>query len=70
MIDHVLVFVPGSFEEFLTTTICKGASIGANATILPGVTIGQGAVVGAGAVVTKNVEPNTTVIGNPAKKVK
>jgi acetyltransferase-like isoleucine patch superfamily enzyme len=43
------------------------ASIGANATILPGVRIGRGAVVGAGAVVTKDVEPYTTVVGNPAR---
>ncbi len=45
----------------------KGASIGANATILPGVTIGQGAIVGAGAVVTKDVISETTVVGNPAR---
>jgi UDP-2-acetamido-3-amino-2,3-dideoxy-glucuronate N-acetyltransferase len=51
----------------LTTTIEDNVSIGANATILPGITIGHGAVVGAGSVVTKNVEPNTTVYGNPAK---
>lgn len=57
-------------DAFLKTTIFKGASIGANSTILPGVTIGHGAMVGAGSVVTKNVDPNTTVIGNPAKKVK
>ena len=43
--------------------IKKGASIGANATILPGVTIGKGALIGAGAVVTKNVADNTKVIG-------
>jgi acetyltransferase-like isoleucine patch superfamily enzyme len=53
--------------EFLKTRVCKGASIGANATILPGVTIGEGAMVGAGAVVTKNVKPHMTVLGNPAK---
>lgn len=41
--------------------------IGAGATILPGVTVGENAVVAAGAVVTKNVEPNTVVGGNPAK---
>lgn len=44
----------------------KGASIGANATILPGVTIGENAIVGAGAVVTKDVEPDKVVCGNPA----
>ena len=48
------------------THICKGASIGANATILPGITIGENAVVGAGSVVTKDVPANTIVYGNPA----
>ena len=55
-------------EEFLTTIIKAGASIGANSTILPGLTIGEGSMVGAGSVVTKNVAPNTTVKGNPAKQ--
>ena len=50
----------------ICTTVKKGASIGSNATILPGITIGEGAIVGAGSVVTKNVLPNTIVIGNPA----
>lgn len=49
------------------TIIKKGASIGANTTILPGIMIGENAVIGAGSVVTKNVEANTTVIGNPAR---
>jgi|SRR5690242_18800053 acetyltransferase-like isoleucine patch superfamily enzyme len=56
-------------EKFLTTHIGKGASIGANATILGGITIGDHAMVGAGSVVTKNVEPFTLVYGNPAKIV-
>ena len=43
-----------------------GASIGANATILPGLSIGQNAMVGAGAVVTRDVPPHAIVIGNPA----
>ena len=50
-------------------TIKKGASIGANATILPGVTIGEGAMIGAGAVVTKDIDTFTTVIGNPAQEL-
>ena len=44
--------------------------IGAGAIILNGLTIGDGAVVGAGAVVTKDVEPYTIVVGNPARKIK
>lgn len=52
---------------FLATTVRRGASIGANATILPGLTIGSGALVGAGAVVTRDVPPNAIVVGNPAQ---
>jgi UDP-2-acetamido-3-amino-2,3-dideoxy-glucuronate N-acetyltransferase len=48
-------------------TIKRGASIGANATILPGLTVGEKAVVGAGAVVTRSVPPNAVVVGNPAE---
>ena len=54
-------------EKFARTTIRKGASIGANATILPGLTIGQYAMVGAGTVVTKDVPPFAIVVGNPAR---
>lgn len=56
-------------DKFLRTIIKKGASIGANATILPGIVIGENAMIGAGSVVTKNVAANTTVIGNPAKSI-
>lgn len=56
-------------EKYPLIVVQKGASIGANATILPGVTIGQNAMVGAGAVVTKNVPPNSIVVGNPARIV-
>jgi UDP-2-acetamido-3-amino-2,3-dideoxy-glucuronate N-acetyltransferase len=49
------------------TTVRRGASIGANATILPGVTIGEHAMVGAGAVVTHSVPPRAIVVGNPAR---
>lgn len=56
-------------ETFLQTIVKEGASIGANATILPGVEIGEGAMVGAGAVVTKDVPAGATVIGNPARVV-
>lgn len=54
-------------EKFARTVISKGASIGANATILAGLTIGKNAMVGAGAVVTKNVPPHAIVTGNPAR---
>ena len=50
--------------------VCYGASIGTGAVILPGVIIGEHATVGAGAVVTKDVEPYTTVVGNPARPIK
>ena len=53
--------------QLLPTLVKKGASIGANATILPGLTIGEGAMVGAGSVVTKNVPPGVPVVGNPAR---
>ena len=49
------------------THIRQFASIGANATVLPGLTIGRGAMVGAGAVVTHDVPPNAIVVGNPAR---
>lgn len=54
-------------EKFVRTLVKKGASIGANATILAGVTIGEGALVGAGAVVTKDVPDGVVVAGNPAR---
>lgn len=50
----------------LQTKIKKGASIGANTVILPGVTIGEEALIGAGSVVTKDVPEKTVVAGNPA----
>lgn len=49
------------------TLIKRGASIGSSATIVCGVTIGERAMVGAGAVVTRDVPPNTLVVGNPAR---
>ena len=52
-------------EEFRKTLIKKGASIGANATIVCGNTIGEYALIGAGAVITKDVKPYALVIGNP-----
>ena len=54
-------------SKTVKTLVCKGASVGANATILPGVTIGREAMVGAGAVVTKDVPSHAIVVGNPAR---
>jgi UDP-2-acetamido-3-amino-2,3-dideoxy-glucuronate N-acetyltransferase len=54
-------------ESYARTIIRHGASIGANATILPGLTIGANAMVGAGAVVTRDVPQNAIVVGNPAR---
>ena len=56
-------------EHFLKTVVRKGASIGANATILPGLEVGSGAMIGAGAVVTRSVPPNAIAVGNPARIV-
>ncbi|MCE0760340.1 N-acetyltransferase [Marinobacter sp. G11] len=57
-------------DEFSGIRICKGASIGANATILPGITIGKEAMVGAGAVVTQDVPSKAVVVGNPARIIR
>ena len=56
---------PESFEK---TVVKKGASIGANSTIIAGNTIGEYALIGAGSVVTKNIPDNTVWFGNPAKQ--
>ena len=56
-------------ERFATTRVRSGASIGANATILPDLEIGSLAMVGAGAVVTRSVPPRAIVLGNPARIV-
>ena len=66
------VFNPRAFierkNEFRKTLVKKGATIGANATILCGVTIGKFAFIGAGSVVTKDVADYALVYGNPAKQ--
>ncbi len=54
-------------QEHPQTIVRRDASIGANATILPGLVIGRGAMVGAGAVVTRSVPANAIVMGNPAR---
>lgn len=65
--------IPRSFvnrkDQFLSTKIGKGASVGANATVICGNNIGDFAMIGAGAVVTKNVAAYALVVGNPAKHV-
>ena len=67
------VINPRSFivrkDEFLETYIEKGATIGANATIICGNRIGTYAMIGAGAVITKNILPYALVVGNPAKQI-
>jgi acetyltransferase-like isoleucine patch superfamily enzyme len=57
-------------ERYPHTVIKRGASIGANSTILPGLVIGAGAMVGAGSVVTRSVPANAVVVGNPARLVR
>lgn len=55
-------------QEYRQTLVRRGATIGANATIVCGVEIGEYAFIGAGAVVTKNVPPYALVVGNPARQ--
>jgi len=55
-------------DQYVKTLVKKGATIGANATIVCGIEIGQFAFVGAGAVVTKDVAAHALVIGNPARQ--
>jgi len=56
-------------SEYMTTLVKKGATIGANSTIVCGNTLGEYCFIGAGAVVTKNVPPYALVVGNPAKHI-
>jgi UDP-2-acetamido-3-amino-2,3-dideoxy-glucuronate N-acetyltransferase len=55
-------------DKYVTTIVRKGASIGANATIVCGNEIGEYALIGAGAVITKNVRPYALVVGNPGRQ--
>lgn len=61
---------PGVKESLAGPTIKKGAIVGANATLLPGITIGVSALVGAGSVVTRDVPDGGVVVGNPARIIK
>jgi len=56
-------------DQYAVTVVKKGASIGANATIVCGNEIGAYALIGAGAVITKTVKPYALVVGNPAKQI-
>lgn len=56
-------------DQYLETIVKKGASIGANATVICGNNIGEYALIGAGAVITKDVPPYALVVGNPAKQI-
>ena len=56
-------------DQYLQTIVKKGASIGANATIICGNNIGEYALIGAGSVITKEVAPYALVVGNPAKQI-
>ena len=56
-------------DKYVKTLVQKGASIGANATVVCGNTIGSFAMVGAGAVITKDVSPYALVVGNPARQI-
>ena len=55
-------------NEYMPTKVCKGASIGANATVICGCVIGEYAMIGAGAVVTKDIPAFALVVGNPARQ--
>jgi len=66
------VIVPRAFierkEEYRPTRVCRGATLGANCTILCGHTIGEYAMIGAGAVVTRDVPPYALMLGVPARR--
>ena len=63
-------FAEAEFKEFQTTIIGNDVWIGSHAFVKAGITIGNGSVIGAYSVVTKNVEPYSIVVGNPAKMIK
>ena len=56
-------------QSFLPTTVCRGATIGANATIVCGITVGEHAFVAAGSVVNRDVAPHELVAGNPVSRI-
>ncbi|HEY4832491.1 MAG TPA: acyltransferase, partial [Waddliaceae bacterium] len=56
-------------DQYKTTLVRRGATIGANATILTGIELGEYCFIGAGAVVTKSVKPFALAVGNPARQI-
>ena len=56
-------------DKYVSTLIKRGASIGANATVICGNTIGEFALIGAGSVITRDIAPYSLVVGNPAKQI-
>ena len=56
-------------DETCATRVCRGTTVGANATIGPGVTLGEFSMVGMGSVVTKSIPAHALVIGNPARRI-
>jgi UDP-2-acetamido-3-amino-2,3-dideoxy-glucuronate N-acetyltransferase len=55
--------------EYAKTTLCRGATVGAGAVVLPGLRVGAWAMIGAGAVVTRDVADQALVVGNPARRI-
>jgi acetyltransferase-like isoleucine patch superfamily enzyme len=71
--DYRRIDIPIKYQGYFESKpirVCCGAWIGACSVILPGVTIGRNAVVGAGSIVTRDVDPYTIAVGNPARKIK
>ena len=60
---------PGAKDQLAGPVIRKGAKVGANSTILPGVVVGENALVGAGSVVVRDVPEGAVVVGNPARVI-
>jgi len=70
ILSHSFLMYGYEKEGFCPVIVKKGARIGINVVILPGVTIGENSVIGAGSVVTKNIPPNCLAVGVPAKPVR
>lgn len=68
--DNFLGRTKERFKHYKGVTIKDGARLGLGAVILPGIEIGEEGVVAAGSVVTKNVDPQSLVMGSPAKRIR